>query len=253
MRSLPLFVKLTGRSVILLGEGYMADAKARLLTRAGAIIVGEDAPASLAVVALSDAGEAEAAAARLKARGMLVNVVDRLELSDFTFPAIVDRDPVLVAVGTGGVSAGIAAALRQRLETVLPASLGRVADAFNAARGDMKRRFPTLDDRRRVIAGLVQAGGPLDPLREAADPARAIADAGLPESRIETIAVTSADPDELTLRAARLLGIADRLFHDGSIPAGILDRARSDCERIAGAPPAVPPPGVSVVLTWRAA
>ena len=253
MRSLPLFVRLTGRPVILLGEGYMADAKARLLTRAGAVIVGEDAPAALAVVALADAAEGEAAAARLKARGLLVNVVDRLELSDFTFPAIIDRDPVLVAVGTGGVSAGVAAALRQRLETVLPAGLGRVADAFHAARDEMKRRFPTLDDRRRVIAGLLQAGGTLDPLREAVDPARAIAEAGLPESRIETVAVTSADPDELTLRAARLLGMADRLYHCSDMPAAILDRARSDCERIAGMPPPKTLPGVSVVLVWRPA
>jgi siroheme synthase (precorrin-2 oxidase/ferrochelatase) len=118
LHSLPLFVRLAGRPVILLGEGEAADAKRRLLDRAGATVVGEDATAALAIVAIDDEGEALAAVARLKARGLLVNAVDRPEHCDFTTPAIVDRAPVLVAIGTGGVSAGLAAALRQRLEAL---------------------------------------------------------------------------------------------------------------------------------------
>ncbi len=96
LHSLPLFVRLAGRPVILLGEGEAADAKRRLLERAGAIIVGEDAAASLAIVAIDDEGEALAAVARLKARGLLVNAVDRPEHCDFTTPAIIDRAPVLI-------------------------------------------------------------------------------------------------------------------------------------------------------------
>ncbi len=123
LHSLPLFVRLNGRPVILVGAGEAAEPKRRLLERAGAIVVGEDDPeARLAIVADDDA-----AVARLKARGVLVNAVDRPELCDFTLPAIVDRAPVLVAIGTGGVSAGLAAAVRQRLGAVLPASLGRLA------------------------------------------------------------------------------------------------------------------------------
>jgi uroporphyrin-III C-methyltransferase/precorrin-2 dehydrogenase/sirohydrochlorin ferrochelatase len=71
--SLPLFMTVAGRPVILLGEGETADAKRRLLHRAGAVVVGEEAEAALAIVALDDASEAEAAVARLKARGVLVN------------------------------------------------------------------------------------------------------------------------------------------------------------------------------------
>lgn len=251
MHSLPLFVRLAGRPVILLGEGYMADAKARLLTRAGAMIVGEDAEAAIAVVAIMEAPEAEAAVARLKARGILVNAVDRLDLSDFTFPAIVDRDPVLVAIGTGGASAGLAAALRQRLETVLPAGLGRVARALHGARAHFKTRFPTLDDRRRAIADLLAPGGALDPMVEQADPESAIADAREARDRTERLTIRSADPDDLTLRAARLLGLADRIYHVPDIPAAILDRARGDAVRIGGAAPALPEPGLTLELIWN--
>ena len=98
-----------------------------MLERAGASIVGEDdASARLAFVALD---EPEGAAARLKARGLLLNVTDRPELCDFTVPSILERGPVLIAVGTGGASAGLAKALRLRLEALLPASLGALADA----------------------------------------------------------------------------------------------------------------------------
>jgi len=241
-------VRLQGRPVILIGEGPAADAKARLLERAGATIVGEEAPSAvLAIVANGD----EAAVARLKARGLLVNAVDRPDLCDFTLPAIVDRDPVLVAVGTGGASAGLAAALRQRLEALLPDGLGKVAQALSAARDDLRARFPDTNARRRAIGSLLAAGGPLDPLVSHDDPAAsvALADAGV--SRVERLALNSPDPEALTLGAARLLGLADRLYHDGRVPELILDRARADAERILGDPPASPLPGLSLHL-WMA-
>jgi len=240
-------VRLEGKPVILIGDGPAADAKARLLERAGAYVVGEDsAGANLAVVANGD----ETAVARLKARGLLVNVVDRPDLCDFTLPAIVDRDPVLIAIGTGGASAGLAAALRQRLETLLPASLGRLAEALFAARGSLRARFPDLDARRRAIGALLAAGGPLDPLADHDDPAAAIGVADAAPGRIARIEIADADPDLLTLCAARLLGLADRLYVEGAVPLAILDRARADAVRIADAPPRVPAPGLSIHLIW---
>ena len=110
MNQLPIFVNLSGRKVILRGSGEMADAKRRLYERAGAVVIDDEAApdAALAVVALEDDDEALAAVERLRARGLLVNAVDRSALCDFTTPAIIDRDPVLIAVGTGGASAGLA-------------------------------------------------------------------------------------------------------------------------------------------------
>ena len=242
-------MRLEGRSVILTGNGPAAEAKARLLERAGARIVGEDAAeAMLAIIADGD----EAAVARLKARGLLVNVVDRPDLCDFTLPAIIDRDPVLVAIGTGGTSAGLAAALRQRLEPLLPASLGKLAQALHAARGSLRASFPDVDVRRRAIGALIAPGGPLDPLAPHDDPAATIAQAEAAPGRIERLDIASADPEVLTLRAARLLGLADRLYIEGEVAAAILDRARADAIRIKGAPPRVPGPGLSLHLVWTA-
>lgn len=249
MHSLPVFLRLHDRPVILLGEGESADAKRRILERAGARIVGEDAAAALAIVALDAPDDA---VARLRARGILVNAVDRPDLCDFTLPAIVDRDPVLIAIGTGGASAGLAKALRQRLEALLPSGLGALADRLQGARDPIRTRWPAPAARRRAIDAGLAPGGPIDPLADPDDASFAAWLAG-PDAdaagRIEQVTLRSDDPDDLTIRTARLLGQADRLFHDPAVPAEILDRARADAARIAcAAPPARPGPGLSIDL-----
>lgn len=253
MHSLPLFVRLAGRPVILLGEGEAADAKRRLLERAGANVVGEDHPATLAIVAIADEGDAHAAVARLQARGVLVNAVDRPDLCDFTLPAIVDRDPLLIAVATGGASAGLAKAVRQRIEALLPSGIGQLAEALGLAKGALRARFPAATDRRAAIDAALAEGGPLDPFAEhdANAVARWLASAEtLSETRLVTIRLTSPDPDDLTLRTARMLGRADRVYHRPDVPAAILDRARADAVRIAcDAPPADPGAGLSLDLS----
>lgn len=231
LHSLPIFVRLAGRPVILLGEGEAADAKRRLLERTGAMIVGEDAAATLAIVAIDDEEPALAAVARLKGRGVLVNAVDRPEHCDFTLPAIVDRAPVLVAIGTGGVSAGLAATLRQRLEALLPADLGQRAEALQRLRARLRERFPDPAERRRALAEAMAAGGALD-LFQAGAAAEMVLARTPATDRVVHLTLRSADPDELTLRQARELASADRVFHRADVPAAILDRARADADRL---------------------
>lgn len=250
MHSLPVFLRLTGRPVILTGDGEAADAKRRLLERAGAVIVGEeDKRARIAIVSDGDVATAE----RLRARGVLVNATDNPDLCDFTLPAIVDRDPVLIAIGTGGASAGLAKALRQRLEALLPARLGELAQALFAARGAIKARWADAGARRRGIDAGLAPGGTIDPLRADAVDALAgwlAAEGQMAGSRLVAIALLSGDPDDLTLRAARLLGEADRIYHPASVPAVILDRARADAARIvADVPPDDPCEGLSLWVT----
>jgi uroporphyrin-III C-methyltransferase/precorrin-2 dehydrogenase/sirohydrochlorin ferrochelatase len=249
MDALPVFLRLRGARVLLVGSGEAADAKARLIEGAGGIVVA-DLPARIAFVALDDATEAEAAATRLRAAGLLVNVVDRPRLCDFTVPAIVDRSPVIVAVGTGGASASLAKALRERFEALLPAGLGRLASAILAARAAVAVLAPTVDARRRLWDAALAPDGPLDPLAEVADPAAAIAALGQPDDApsLTTIVLTSPDPDDLTLRQLRALNQADTIYHDAAVPAAILDRARRDAVRVAGAVPAVLPAGRSIAI-----
>ncbi len=248
LHSLPLFVRLVGRPVILLGEGEAADAKRRLLDRAGAQVVTDEAAiAALAIVAIDDEAEALAAVARLKARGVLVNAVDRSAHCDFTLPAIVDREPVLIAIGTGGASAGLAAALRQRLEALVPADLGGLANALQKARGAMRARFPDGGARRRALADALAPGGVLDPLGPSRDVAGWLDGGSVQDGTLVRMSLASPDPDDLTLRQARALASADRVYHRADVPPAILDRARADAARIAcDAAPSGTGPGLVV-------
>jgi uroporphyrin-III C-methyltransferase/precorrin-2 dehydrogenase/sirohydrochlorin ferrochelatase len=248
--TLPIFLGLAGRAVIIVGDGEAAAAKARLVVAAGGMVVSEAEAGVIAFVALDDEADAAAAAARLRARGLLVNVVDRPGLSDFLMGAIIDRAPVVVAISTGGATASLARALRGRFEALLPASLGPLARAIAAARGPATAAHPTIADRRRLWERALAEGGPLDPLRALADPAAAVAaviggDAGV-RDRLEVIAVRSADPGELTLNQLIALGRCDALVVEGTVAPAVVDRARRDAVRLAARP--AKPDGLVVVL-----
>ncbi|PKB25996.1 uroporphyrin-III C-methyltransferase/precorrin-2 dehydrogenase/sirohydrochlorin ferrochelatase [Novosphingobium kunmingense] len=240
MHSLPLFHRVAGQPVIVVGEGEAAAAKARLIERAGGTIVGAASKeARLAFVALDDPDEAAAA---LKARGLLVNVADRPDLCDFTLPSVLDRDPVLIAVSTGGASAGLAKVLRLRLEQMLPASLGRLASGLAAAREAMRRRWPEAGARRHALDAALAPGGPLDPLDQAAADRidEWLERDSLSASQTIEITLASDDPDDLTLRQARWLGSADAILCDDNFAPQILARSRADALRLPvdAAPPA---------------
>jgi uroporphyrin-III C-methyltransferase/precorrin-2 dehydrogenase/sirohydrochlorin ferrochelatase len=286
--SLPLFHQVSGQQVLVLGDGPAAEPKRRLVERAGGVIVEDFARAvdegvRLAFIAYEDAAACEVAAINARCAGMLVNVVDRPELCDFTTPSILDRDPLLVAIGTGGASAGLAKHVRLRLERVLPATLGALARALEAARPVLRARLPEGAARRRAVDAALSEGGPLDPLDpEAFQRVAAWAEGAAQPTGGALIecAITSADPEDLTLRQARLLGEADVLLIDRDIPPAILARARADAERrvmegtnagktgVEGVPaggkasltggktgsdPASPPPqtGLTLILRWR--
>jgi uroporphyrin-III C-methyltransferase/precorrin-2 dehydrogenase/sirohydrochlorin ferrochelatase len=251
MHSLPIFVRLTGRPVILIGEGEAADAKRRVLERAGAIVIAHGA-AALAVVALNDDAEAATVVAGLKARGVLVNAVDRPALCDFTLPAIVDRDPVLIAVGTGGASAGLAKILRQRIEALLPPSVGTLSQALFGARAAMKARWPDAGQRRRALDEALAPGGMLDPVAGSHDVAAWLASDVITGDRVVTIRLTSPDPDDLTLKQARLLGEADRVYAAPDVPPAILARARADAVRMSGTMPTAPGSGLTLDIGMTA-
>lgn len=259
IRSLPLFHRIAGQPVIVLGEGEAAQAKRRLVERAGGLVVtdmqeGIDQGARLAFVAHDNPDAAEGDVIRLRCAGLLVNAVDQPALCDFTVPALVDRDPVLVAIGTGGASAGLAKALRLRLEAMLPQRLGELAQGLFAARQTLRRLWPDAGERRRALDAALAEGGALDPLAE--DSAGRVAtwldspEAGEAD-RLCEIRLRTADPEDLTLREARLLGSADLLVCETGVPDAIRDRARADAARMEIAPEAPAPKASGLVIILR--
>src|SRR5262249_52954664 len=104
------------------------------------ISIGDPLAADLSdVVAIVSAAEGLDAQVAVRARRhrIPVNIVDRPELSTFIFPSIVDRGEVVVAISTGGSSPALARRLRERIEAVLPARIGELAELI----GRHRRRF----------------------------------------------------------------------------------------------------------------
>ena len=267
MRSFPLFLKLQGRPVLLAGSGAAAAAKLRLLAAAGArVSIHAEAPSDELAAAIADlavawssapisaedlrradlvigaAGTDEAdcaLSAAARAAGKLVNIVDRPELSDFTMPAIVDRDEIVVAISTHGASPVLAQRVRAAIESVLPPALGRLARFAQRFRSAVQSRIHDNAARRQfwnqVFAGpigqAVLAGDERRATRDlirAANKAEPRADAG----QVSLVGAGPGDPELLTLRAARSLREADVIVYDKLVDAAVLDYARRDARRI---------------------
>lgn len=237
--SLPLFHRIAGQRVLVLGDGEAAEPKRRLVERAGGIVEIDEQRAvdegvRLAFVAFDDPKACEVAAINLRCAGLLVNVVDRPELCDFTTPSILERSPVLIAVGTGGASAGLAKHVRLRLERILPRSLGDLAQGLFGARPALRKRFPDGPQRRRALDEALREGGALDPLdARSAERLEAWLKSDVDADPSQTLVITlgSDDPEDLTLKQARLLGQADIVCCDGEVGQEILARARADAKR----------------------
>ncbi|MDQ1078874.1 siroheme synthase CysG [Pseudoroseomonas cervicalis] len=245
MRHFPIFLDLQDREVLLLGGGEALEAKAALLAAAGARLrqAARFSPALLEGIALAcGAGAPEAELRALseacRARGIPVNVVDRPELCGFITPAIIDRDPVTIAIGTGGAAPVLARLLRQRIESVLAPGIGRVAALARHFQQAIRARLPDLASRRRFLDAALD--GPAARLAEAGQEAaaRAVFAAALeaagtaPPGSVHLVGAGPGAADLLTLRALRLLGEADIIVHDRLVPEAVLDMARRDARRI---------------------
>lgn len=263
MQHFPIYLNLSDRPVLLAGNGEMALAKLRLLAKTPArIMVFAPCPeptlvalvaeigatllsrapeatdlqgAALAYAATGDANEDARLARLARAAGVLVNIVDNLEGSDFITPAIVDRAPVTIAIGTEGAAPVLARAIKTDLEERLPVTLGTLARAGKLFR-HAAEALPQGRARRDFWADYYFSSGPQ--VLEAAG--SELLDHALlallqdhlnstPKSgRVDLVGAGPGAPDMMTLRARSLLDRADVVIHDGLVTPEILELARRE-------------------------
>ncbi|MDG9931184.1 MULTISPECIES: siroheme synthase CysG [unclassified Pseudomonas] len=264
MDFLPLFHKLQGRPVLVVGGGEVALRKARLLSDAGGQLrvvapeirgdlrelTGEEGvflrgyeSADLQGVALVIAAtDDEPLNARIsheaQALGIPVNVVDAPALCSVIFPAIVDRSPLVVAVTSGGDAPVLARLIRAKIETWIPATYGQLAGLAKQFRERVKQLFPDVQQRRvfwedvfqgqiaeSVFAGKLGEGKRLLEAKIAGAAPRALGEVYL-------VGAGPGDPDLLTFRALRLMQQADVVLYDRLVAPAIIELCRRDAERI---------------------
>jgi uroporphyrin-III C-methyltransferase/precorrin-2 dehydrogenase/sirohydrochlorin ferrochelatase len=270
MDQLPVFFNVKDRWVAVVGGGIAAARKAELALQAGARVkvFAEELSAefdelkaqgrfvvvpcvtkaqdfdgcALVYCAADDIGRNRDARALAKMAGVPCNVVDMPELCDFTMPSIVDRSPVVIAVSTAGTSPILGRMIKARLETLLPASYGRVAAFVGRYRKKVGRTLKDFRQRRRFWERILD--GPVVDLVLAGHHAEAVAefDAQLEaeasgaehrqQGEVYLVGAGPGDPDLLTFKALRLMQRADVVLYDRLVGDGILNLVRRDAERI---------------------
>src|SRR6202040_2515498 len=141
--------------------GLDTDEASRIELAAGDPLTA-DLAGGIAILCAGAGDIGPAMAARAKAVGLPVNVMDDLKHSTFIFPAIVDRGDVVVAVGTGGASPVVARRVRERIEATLPARIGDLATFIGRWRKSLHARIPEFALRRRFWERVVD--GPIGAL-----------------------------------------------------------------------------------------
>ncbi|MEM7597905.1 MAG: NAD(P)-dependent oxidoreductase [Pseudomonadota bacterium] len=267
MKAFPMFIKTTDARVIIVGGGEQAAQKARLLLKTDAMIVFAALDLDAEIDALVGTGRAHwytgaltqdffagaamvfvasgcfaidvSAHAIAKSAGCLVNVVDQPHLCDMTTPSLVDRDPVVIAIGTEGTCPVLARQIKTQLEEQLPQNLGGLAALAGRLRGAVAKHVERRN--RRGFWRWVFAGPPAEMWHRGveAHAAKAIKDAIAAGGAVQDArgSLSVLDPgcgarDLQTLRAVQRLQEADVIFFDREQDADILELARRDAERV---------------------
>ncbi|MBT3661710.1 MAG: siroheme synthase [Rhodospirillaceae bacterium] len=268
MKYLPILIDIRNQDILVVGGGHVAARKARGAERAGAkvtVLCGSPTPSMikllnetecrhvdapfeanhlrgvrLAFVATEDEDLAKSVSRAAREASIPVNVADRTALCSFIMPATVDRHPIVIAVSSGGDAPILTRSLRARLETLLPADLGKVADFVGARRDNVSRALPNFDARRRFWDRFIE--GPIPEHLSAGDETEAQhlferslsaiedGDGQTPAGTVAIIGCGPGDPDMLTFQALRLMQQADIALAEADVTDGILERVRRDAE-----------------------
>ncbi len=266
LNAFPVFLRVEREVVVIVGGGDEALAKARLLGQSSALLrIVSEAPgedlvewiatngathicgsyrpdhldgAVLVFAATGDLALDSSVVDHARARRIPVNAVDRPELCDFFTPALVNRAPLAIAIGTEGAGPVLAQIVRARIDRLLSPSLGALAGLANSLRDTVDSLLPKGGERRGFWNEFFSGA-----------PARALELGQMPEARraaTQLIARRAAPPaghvalvgagpgaeDLLTLRAQRLLMDADVIVHDALVPETVVAMGRRDAERL---------------------
>ena len=265
MDFLPIFVATKDRKIVVVGQGQMADAKCRgVLKTAANLMLFADEPSSeaqgwaeqslidlrsglpsakdfegvtLFYAAHADDSINDALADMARSAGAIVNVLDRTDACDFITPAIVDRDPVVVAIGTEGAAPVLARQIKADVEAMLPAELGRLARMANAFRSKV-RALPEGLPRRNFWKAFfkperIQTAGNDEAIKESLEALLSQHLKAEPEAgSVVFVGAGPGDPELLTLKARRHIHEAEVIIYDRLVGKGVLELARREAKFI---------------------
>ena len=267
MQALPIFFNIKNRHCVVIGGGDVAMRKVTMLLKASAAItlyspaichelqdlVSTDkikyvqsnfeknqlTGACMVIAATDDEDVNIAVSVAAKAQNIPVNVVDAPDLCTFTMGSIIDRSPVVIAISSEGNAPVLARYIRAKIETMLPATYGRIADIAGEFREQVKAKFGTTQARRIFWEGILQGpvvervlSGQEQAARELLQNILNDTDATANKGEVFLVGGGPGDPDLLTFRALRLMQQCDVCVYDKLVSPEVMELVRRDAELI---------------------
>ena len=267
MQALPIFFNIKNRPCVVIGGGDVAMRKVSMLLKASAAITlyspeichelqdlvsaekikyvatnfdeNQLQGACMVIAATDDEAVNEAVSIAAKAQNIPVNVVDAPALCTFTMGSIIDRSPVVIAISSEGNAPVLARYIRAKIETMLPATYGRIADIAGEFREQVKAKFGTTQARRIFWEGVLQGSfvervlsGQEQAAREQLSGLIQNADATKNQGEVFLVGGGPGDPDLLTFRALRLMQQCDVCVYDKLVSPEVMELVRRDAELI---------------------
>ncbi len=267
MHLLPVSLNIKNKPCLIIGEQAIAKRKLNLLLKACAqvdVICEESLDADflsmitqsggqqlnstynkdvlgnyyLVIVASEDKALAEKVAQNAEAIKLPVNVYKQPDLSSFSLPYLIDRDPITIAVSSSGVSSIMTRLIQARINALIPVAIGQLAKFFTGLQKDVKARLSDKQDRRRFWESMLEGAVAERIYQGELEQAKTLFDEQLAESKdlqngeVYLIGAGPGDPDLLTFKALRLLQSADVVLYDRLVNESILDFARPDALKL---------------------
>jgi len=263
MQYLPIFMDVKNKPVLVIGGGEVASRKVDLLLSAQAkvtvispqfsamltryaeagkiiqIIDGYDSEYLTDFVMVwvtTDNGELNRQIWQdCNDRRILVNVADQQELCEFITPSIIDRSPLQIAISSGGRSPVLIRYLREKLEAVLPVSLGAIGEFAGEQREVVQNKFATVTERRRFWERFFSSDA-LDVTDNAAKlKANFNAQLATPVGDLSGdvyLIKPAAESDLLSLRSLRFMQQSDVIIYADDVSMELVELCRRDADRL---------------------
>ena len=267
MQALPIFFNIKNRPCVVIGGGEVATRKVMMLLKASAAITlyspeichelqdmvdngrltyicSHFAPSQLqracmVIAATDDEAVNIAVSEAAKAQNIPVNVVDAPDLCTFTMGSIIDRSPIVIAISSEGNAPVLARYIRAKIETMLPATYGRIADIAGEFREQVKAKFATTQARRIFWEGILQGpivervlSGQEQEARKLLQSTLDGAEVNKNKGEVFLVGGGPGDPDLLTFRALRLMQQCDVCVYDKLVSPEVMELVRRDAELI---------------------
>ncbi|NVK24951.1 MAG: hypothetical protein HWE10_08485 [Gammaproteobacteria bacterium] len=264
MKTLPIFVSIVDKPILVVGGGDVAQRKIQTALKAGAKVTvvslefcqpildiqNENLHLLLQaytpdlindkwlVIAATDDNEVNDTVHKdALAQKVFVNVVDDPARCHFIFPAIIDRSPIVVAISSGGEAPVLARLWKEKFESLMPQWTGRLAALAGSYRQQVKSKIKDFTLRRhfweRFFRGDIAAKASQNDwqgVKQLIE--QTLIDQNQLASSLFYVGTGDNQPDNLTLKALQTMQLADLIIHDAKVNSDIIDLTRKDSDKL---------------------